>query len=170
VGVESAIVITVDQAEPVIGPLRMLHDTFAARGVPAHITLLAPFIPPPHVLDATDELTRFFGDVDPFTFALTDVRRFPRAAYLHPEPSQPFVDLTERLVRQWPAYPPFAGAFTTIIPHLTVAQPADTAVLDSVERVLTPKLPIACRATSASLLCSDESGWWVRLGAFPFRS
>ena len=169
-GVESAIVITAEEAEPVIGPLRMLHDTFAARGVPAHITLLAPFIPPPHVLDATDELTRFFADVESFDFMLTSVRRFPRSAYLHPHPSDVFVDLIERLLRQWPAYPPFGGAFDTIIPHLTVAQPADRAVLDSVERVLTPKLPIHCRATAASLLCSDESGWWVRICEFPFRS
>jgi 2'-5' RNA ligase len=168
VGVESAIVIPVGYAEPLVGPLRMLHDTFAARGVPAHITLLAPFIPPPSVLDVTDDLTRFFADVEPFDFMLTSVRRFPRMAYLHPHPPDPFVDLTTRLAQRYPAYQPFGGAFETVIPHLTIAYQADDAVLDSVERALAPKLPLACRATSASLLCSDESGWWMPICEFPF--
>jgi 2'-5' RNA ligase len=170
VGVESAIVIPVERAEPLVGPLRMLHDTFAARGVPAHITLLAPFMPPPSVLDATDELTRFFAEVEPFDFLLTSVRRFPRSAYLHPHPPDPFIELVQELAKRWPAYPPFAGAFTTIIPHLTIAHQVDDAVIDSVERALTPKLPIACRATSASLLCSDDTGWWMPICKFPFRS
>ena len=49
------------------------------------------------------------------------VARFSATAYLAPEPSAPFIALTGALVTEFPQFPPFAGEFATIIPHLTVA-------------------------------------------------
>ena len=39
---ESAVVIPVPEAEPLVGELRLEHDPAAAAGVPAHVTLLSP--------------------------------------------------------------------------------------------------------------------------------
>src|SRR5690349_20634700 len=47
---ESTIIVPVPEAEPLFGVLRGNHDRVAAAGVPAHITLLYPFLPPAFAL------------------------------------------------------------------------------------------------------------------------
>ena len=42
---ETALVIAVPEAEPLVSDWRAQHDWSAQRGVPAHITLLYPFAP-----------------------------------------------------------------------------------------------------------------------------
>jgi hypothetical protein len=44
-GNESAIIIPIPEAEPIVGPLRLQYDGAARLGVPAHITVLYPFYP-----------------------------------------------------------------------------------------------------------------------------
>ena len=46
---ESALLVAVPAAEPAVAAHRSRLDTSAAVGVPAHITVLYPFLPPgPH--------------------------------------------------------------------------------------------------------------------------
>ena len=40
---------------------------------------------------------------------------------------------------QWPECPPYGGVFSTVVPHLTVADRATTDVLDSVEVIVATK-------------------------------
>jgi 2'-5' RNA ligase len=166
---ESGIIVPVREAEPIVGDLRSLHDPQARAGVPAHITLLYPFARASRVIMEVDALRQLLGDVPAFEFSLTDVGRFPVTAYLHPEPSAGFVHLTEMIARRWPEYPPYGGAFPTLIPHLTIADRVSTDVLDAVDRIVTAHLPIHCRATEAWLICSNERGVWSRSHVFPFR-
>jgi 2'-5' RNA ligase len=164
----SGIVLPVAEAESLFGDLRKLHDPQARYGVPAHITLLYPFAHPSTVAETVELLRRLFGGVPAFEFSLVAVRRFPVTAYLHPEPSATFARLTDMLVNQWPEFPPYGGSFSTVIPHLTIADQATGATLDQVDAGVSPQLPIRCRATEAWLMCSDEQGRWTRYEAFPF--
>jgi hypothetical protein len=43
---ESTILVPVPEAEPVVGQLRARLDRAASRGIPAHVTVLYPFVPP----------------------------------------------------------------------------------------------------------------------------
>jgi len=165
---ESGIILPVPDAEPVVGRLRALHDSQARFGVPAHITLLYPFAHPSQVAAGIDALHQLFSSVPAFEFSLVEARRFPGTSYLHPEPFTTFVRLTEMLVRQWPDFPPYGGAFSTVTPHLTVAQQAAPDVLDIVDAAVSGHLPIACRAKEAWLLCSDERGFWSVREVFRF--
>src|SRR5437660_989822 len=54
-GPESALLIPVPEAEPLVGQWRLEHDPSARAGVPPHVTLLYPFLPP-------DDITP--GDLD----------------------------------------------------------------------------------------------------------
>jgi 2'-5' RNA ligase len=68
-------------------------------GIPAHVTLLFPFIPAPEIDDGlVAELSTLFGDFESFDFELREARRWPELVYLAPEPPEPFVDLTEAIV------------------------------------------------------------------------
>jgi hypothetical protein len=165
---ESGIILPIPEAEGAVGHLRRLHDPQASYGVPAHITLLYPFAHPSRVDEAADALQEWFRLIPAFEFSLVEVRRFPATAYLHPEPSATFVQLTERLVQRWPEFPPYGGAFSMVIPHLTVADGVAIDVLNAVDRNVATKLPIRCNATEAWLMCSDERGFWRRHDRFPF--
>jgi 2'-5' RNA ligase superfamily protein len=167
---QSGIILPVREVEPVVGSLRRLHDPQARYGVPAHITLLYPFAPPSRVGASVAALQELFSVTPVFEFSVVEVRRFPVTAYLHPEPSAAFVRLTEMLVQRWPEFPPYGGAFATVIPHLTVADHATAEVLDAVDLTVARHLPIACRATEAWLMCSDEDGFWSRHEVFRLKN
>jgi hypothetical protein len=42
---ESALVVLVPEAEPLVGPFRERYDPSASAGMPAHITINYPFLP-----------------------------------------------------------------------------------------------------------------------------
>ena len=48
---QSAFVVPVPEAEPWVKDLRERYDPIAAVGMPAHITVLFPFIPPDLLTD-----------------------------------------------------------------------------------------------------------------------
>ena len=92
--IESALVVLVPDAEVLVKPFRDRHDPSAAVGVPAHITLLYPFIAPDESGSAVlDDLRQCFQRFPPFDFSFAESRRFPGVLYLAPEPAEPFREL-----------------------------------------------------------------------------
>ena len=113
-----------------------------SHGVPPHVTLLIPA--PPDLAGAAEALASF-GPFD-LTFARFD--RFPGTLWLAPEPSDPFVAMTQALVARFPDHAPYEGLFKEITPHLTVAQGEDSG---AAEAALRPLLPFGSRAASVVL-------------------
>jgi 2'-5' RNA ligase len=119
---QTALVVVVPEAEPLVGALRSRFDPSALIGVPAHITVLFPFMPVEHLTtDILGKLDTIVGSFVEFEFALERIERFPRTTYLAPDPPEPFAAMTDALVRAYPAYPPYGGRFSKPVPHLTVA-------------------------------------------------
>ncbi|HEY8707047.1 MAG TPA: 2'-5' RNA ligase family protein, partial [Burkholderiaceae bacterium] len=124
---ESGLIVCVPEAEALVGELRERFDASARIGVPAHITVLFPFMPSTSIDASVLRAVRtLVGRARAFEFSLARVGRFPATTYLAPDPPDPFITLTESLFREFPRFPPFAGAFPTIIPHLTVAHGSAT--------------------------------------------
>lgn len=163
---ESALVILVPEAEPLVRPFRDLYDPSAALGVPAHITLLYPFIEPEKIgADTLDAIAECFSGFAPIAFSLTEVRRFPaETLYLAPAPDEPFSRLTMAIWDRFPEAPPYGGAWPDIVPHLSVARFADAGELERVAderaRVWETALPIRAHARTAVLLV-NATGRWV---------
>src|SRR5690348_18468268 len=103
----SAVVILVPEAEDCIGEFRRRHDPSAAAGMPAHVTLLYPFVAPNtlsrHDVEALEACLSHFRS---FAFTLSEVRRFPSLLYLAPEPADTFRELTMAIWKAFPGYPP----------------------------------------------------------------
>ena len=119
---QSALVIVIPEAEARVGAMRRKYDPQASFGVPAHITVLFPFMPPELVdPDVRRRLKRLFKRCSPFACHLARVERFPSTAYLAPAAAAPFIELTRAVVSEFPQYPPYGCAHAGIIPHLTVA-------------------------------------------------
>jgi 2'-5' RNA ligase len=163
----TALIVAVPEAEPLVGEWRAKHDWSAQHGVPAHITLLFPFMP----ADEVDEqvlvdLRGLFASQPAFTYRLARVARFPDVAWLAPEPSQPFEALIELIVSRYPDYPPYEGIHEVVIPHLTVAE-GGPELQDEVDVALTPSLPIEASAGQVMLIVEDDSGEWAVGPRFP---
>ena len=123
----------------------------------AHITLLAPFgTDQEPTSDELAELERYFADQPPFPYELTQLCRFPTGiSYLSPEPVARFSRMTHDLHQLFPEYPPYAGQFDLVVPHLTV--PDNAAI---------PDLPIRAYAREATVFHLEE-GVYAELAAFP---
>ena len=124
----------------------------------------------PEQISATvfSEIEAVFRQAPAFAFSLSKVARFPATAYLEPEPSEPFVALTEALVQRFPEFPPFGGEHTSIVPHLTVANGnASEASIAATELEATMREhgPIHSSCSSV-LLIENSSGYWKEVHAF----
>jgi 2'-5' RNA ligase len=156
----TALIVAVPEAEPVVGEWRERYDN-ALPGVPAHVTLLFPFVPQEQVDDALlAQLRGLFAAQPAFSFSLSRVERFPDVTWLAPEPAEPFRRLTELIRSRYPDYPPYEGIHDEVIPHLTVA---DAARHDEIDTALRPQLPVEAMAREVTLQVEDESGQW-RIG------
>jgi 2'-5' RNA ligase len=164
---ESALIVRVPEAERHVASFRERFDPSAKLGVPAHVTLLFPFVDPGSITEAVIEQVRSVALASPaFEFRLTAIRRFPRAVYLAPEPAELFLALTGQLMRAFPGLPPYAGEHADIVPHLTVAQ-IEGPRQDAVEAELRGALRLPIRAACAELtLIESSSGRWRTLHSF----
>jgi len=64
---ESAFAVNVPEAEPYVGALRERFDPSAALGVPAHITVLYPFMSPEKISEAVlGDIRRVLSRVQAF--------------------------------------------------------------------------------------------------------
>jgi 2'-5' RNA ligase len=163
---QSAIIIPVPEVEPILGPLRLKYDPSAKLGVPAHITLLFPFCSAQAVNAEVEALGKVCSSIELFSFSLAEVRRFTATAYLHPDKSETFAQITKMLIRKWPEYEPYAGVHREIIPHLTIADQVGSETLDVVEEIARRQIPIRCVAREIVLLASDHAGIWSTKAVF----
>jgi 2'-5' RNA ligase len=154
------VIVAVPETAALVDPWR--ERTCADRpsiGIPAHVTLLFPFVPAARLDESViAALSEVVAEASAFDFTLARTARFPEILYLAPEPSEPFVRLTEAIHARFPAYPPYEGAHDTIVPHLCVAR-GDPGLLDEAERDVVDGLPIAARADEALLLEEIEADW-----------
>ena len=161
------------------GPSAVNIPVPAAEGVAAggYLTLISPFAPRHRLDDQFLESVRsVVASFDPFDFVLDRVGRFPQGVlYVAPEPARPFADLIHAFTREWPEYPPYGGAFDTVVPHLTVwfarlvpqliagRDPEPPGLADEVAR----GLPIHASATSVDLVVMEGPRRWSLRARLP---
>jgi 2'-5' RNA ligase len=153
----------------------MLRESATARlGVPAHVTLLFPFVTAREIgPDVLAAVGRVIGDAPAFDVGFRAVRRFEPGGgapngvvWLAPEPAAPFLALIDRLWGAFPDYPPYGGAFDEVIPHLTLADD-DAARMDSNHAEAARHLPFRRRVGIAALIVEGAAGRWRTLRRFP---
>jgi len=167
---QSAVIVAVPEAEDVVGRFRAELDPSAALGVPAHVTILVPFVAPARIdQDILAALAETMKSVSAFDVIFERVSWFSDAvAWLAPEPAEPFRELTKAVWQRFPDYPPYNGAYEDIVPHLTIGEnrPAETMRLaaQAVERLL----PIGARISRAMLIQgSNQAKSWRTVTDLP---
>jgi 2'-5' RNA ligase len=166
---QSGLIVEVPEADPVVGQHRALLDASAPLGVPAHITVLFPFMPPRRIDEQVlAELEHLFAAVTRFRFRLDDTGWFgDDVLWLAPRDPGPFRALTQRVYGAFPAFPPFEGQFDDVVPHLTIGHGRPLNDLHSAEESIQAQLPIDGHATAVTLMTQQSAaGQWTKAATF----
>ncbi|MXG88884.1 GNAT family N-acetyltransferase [Nocardioides flavescens] len=158
----TALVVVVPEVEAAVTAIRDELDPHARLGVPAHVTVLYPFVAAARV-DATLEtrLSELFATVPGFDVTFERVGWFgDDVLFLAPEPSEPFRALTELVAEAFPDHAPYGGRFDEITPHLTVAHRARPERLQAAVPRLEAGPPVAASARAVTLLVQQPDGRW----------
>jgi 2'-5' RNA ligase len=165
---ESAIVVRI-RVPAAIERLRRAHDRAATLGVPAHVTILYPFVAASELTPAVRrEVAAMASEVREFTVTFAGAARWPGVVYLEPRPMAPFMALIDRAAARFPEHPPYAGAIAEVIPHLTVVE-SESVSLDQVLAAARVAVPFEALAVGLEVLAEDETGRWRRRWRLPFR-
>ena len=166
----SALIVEVPAAEPVVRRHRSELGANARLGIPAHITVLTPFMPASR-LGAAERarLASLFAAVEPFDFRLDHTDWFGTTVlWLGPENPAPFRHLTESVFAAFPEFPPFAGLFDEVVPHLTVGLESPIDAMRRAERDIKPRLPVLDRVSAVTLMSElSPQGRWEAVACFP---
>ena len=163
---QSVVLIAVPAAESLVGPWRHRGDPVSQLGIPAHVTLLFPFVPDPDS-GVLDELRRLFAGVVAFDLTFGRVDSFgDDVLWLAPDQADRIREVTFALTERWPDWPPYGGAFPDVTPHLTVVAHRDPGLHAAARAAIEPGLPVGGRATHASLFVRGEQGRWTARAEF----
>lgn len=104
-------------------PIMQQYDAHMVIRLPAHITLLVPFVPYEQIEESTQTLQRVCASIKPFDVTLSGYGHFPKVTFMQPADPQPIKALFRKVFDAFPLYPPYGGAFgNNLHPHMTVAE------------------------------------------------
>lgn len=143
---ESALLLGVPGAEHAVAEHRRQLDSAAADGIPAHVTVLYPFIPFDDLREEDHlRLEELFTTQQPFLIVGKETSWFgDRVLFVQLEDSEPVRALTAQVAAAYPGFPPYGGEIATedVIPHLTVGHDHPLPELRAAEREVLASLPV----------------------------
>jgi 2'-5' RNA ligase len=166
---ETALIVAVPEAERAVGRFRSALDVAARWGVPAHVTVLYPFLPPDRINDdVLATLSQIFGATARFDISFAEVKWFgDTVVWLSPQPDGGLRQLTAAVWRRFPEAPPFAGAHADVVPHLTIGHDAPKHVLAQAAEAVAGHLPIRATVDAVRLIAgAPEPDSWHTLSEF----
>jgi 2'-5' RNA ligase len=168
---QTAVIVAVPEAERVVAVHRAHLDPAASWGVPAHVTVLYPFVAPAALDDeAVRRLAVAVRSVAAFNCSFSSTGWFGRdVLWLAPELAEPFRELTTAVWRAFPDHPPYDGAYADLAPHLTVGRrDGDESPLAAVELEVVSQLPVTTYVSQVQLIAGDaEPDSWRTLHVLP---
>jgi hypothetical protein len=119
---DSGVVVLVPEADAAFGDVRRAHDPSARDGLPAHVTVLTPFV---HASAwGPEPLRRLRGalqGIAPFDARFRRAGRFGGTTlFLVPEPEEVFLRLATRVAAAFPEHPPYGGAFAEVVVRVAI--------------------------------------------------
>jgi hypothetical protein len=167
----TALLVPVPEAEQVVGQHRRALDHTAAWGIPAHVTVLYPFVPPDEIAPAVvAKVQAALDGIPDFTCTFSQVRWFgEQVVWLAPDNDQPFRDLTRTVYDRFPEHPPYRGAILDPVPHLTIGDThlADLITMRHAADAIQAELPITAKINRVTLMAgTDKPRSWRTLSQF----
>ncbi|MEV4717237.1 2'-5' RNA ligase family protein [Micromonospora noduli] len=167
---QTALIVPIPEAEEAVGRFRASLDRAAGWGVPAHVTVLYPFLPPQQIDEQVLAVLReTIAGIPRFDVALTHVGWFgDTVVWLAPQPARPFRGLTSAVCQQFPEAPPYAGAHSDVVPHLTIGHDAAKLTLSHAAETISTHLPISAAIDRVRLIAgTPDINPWPTICEFP---
>jgi hypothetical protein len=170
---ESAIIVPI-RLPPALADVRLRETQDGPAGVPGHVTLLYPFVPPGSIDGGIlAAVARVISAAEASDIRFREVRRWEPGSgapegvvWLDPEPSEPFVRLIAAVSKAFPDYPPYGGMHDTVIPHVSLAS-VDRSHQGAVEAEARRWLPFRRHVRAATLIVEGADGRWRTRRRFP---
>lgn len=157
------------RVDAIVGAQRGRLASDAPLGVPAHFTVLFPFMP----LDEIDDdvrrhLSVALEAIAPFSVELARTAWFGDAVlWLAPTSDASLRAVIEAVEGMFPSLRPYGGAYDETIPHLTIGDGKPRSVLAEAEAAVARLLPITDHADAVTLLAERSNGTWRPIDVFP---
>jgi 2'-5' RNA ligase superfamily len=169
---ECAVLVPVPEAERAVSAHRGRLDRAAAWGVPAHVTVLYPFVAPSAITATViADLAGAVGSVSAFGCEFAAAAWFgEEVLWLAPQPDEPFRALTQAVSAAFPGYLPYGGVYDDAVPHLTVGdRPAGgVSELRAAQADVLRCLPIQARISQVWLMAGHAApGSWQTVAELP---
>ncbi|GAB2973681.1 2'-5' RNA ligase family protein [Amycolatopsis acidiphila] len=167
----SALIVPVPETERLVTAHRRTLGTPVSSTVPAHVTVLYPFVHPARIGAATlGELAAALAAVPAFDCVFAQVRWFDdEVVWLEPKPDEHFRSLTRAVCERFPAHLPYQGEHPDTVPHLTVvdSRSGDPAGKRRIATDIAAHLPVHARIDRVRLVAGeDEYGPWRTITEF----
>jgi 2'-5' RNA ligase len=163
----SAVIVRVELPDG-LEALRRRCVANAASGVPAHVTMLFPFVEASGLTSAIEGAVAAVAALHPpIGYRITGPHRWPDAVYAAVEPVEPFVRLQGALAAAFPRYPIYgAPAGFVFIPHITIGDGVEVNEPGTMGDRAWSALPVDAVASRIEVIASD-GGRWQRVWTFP---
>jgi 2'-5' RNA ligase len=119
----AVVIFTPHEVQAIATPIMRQHALESLIRVPAHITLMFPFVPYVQLDEAAQTVVSVCAQIKPFDITLSGYDQFPGVIFMPPTNPQPIKAVFRQLFDAFPLYPPYGGAFgSDLHPHVTVGE------------------------------------------------
>lgn len=166
---EWAAVIVRAMLPPALERLRRRSVRDAIVGVPAHLTMLYPFIEPARLGPSVRRrLMTVAAATQPFDYRLLGSATWPDTVYVAVDPVEPFIDLQRRLGAAFPDFPIYGtDPGFEFVPHVTIAEGPPIDDDATLEDPAWRSLPRPARATAIEVIARPTDAPWRTIWRLP---
>lgn len=158
----TGLVIPLPAADALLESVESRYPGSVRQGVPAHVSLLYPFVGTAELGDWDIEvLSELFIGQELIRVGFVECYRRGGFVALRPYPMEELVTLTDKTRRHWPNVVPYEGQYGDVEPHLTVAMQTSEETAHTIEQEVAKQLPISAELREAWVL-AFEGRWRVR--------
>ncbi|HET6500456.1 MAG TPA: 2'-5' RNA ligase family protein [Amycolatopsis sp.] len=168
---KSAVIVPVPETDDLLARHHRALSAKPTAGVPAHVTVLYPFVPPSRISAGTlDDIAAALAGMRAFDCEFSQVKWFDEeVVWLEPQPDRHFRALTEAMCKRFPAHLPYAGEHPDTVPHLTVidSRTGDPESKRKAAADISAVLPVRARIDRVRLVAGDDQhGPWRTITEF----
>ena len=164
---ESAVIVRVELPAD-LDRLRRRCVRDAALGVPAHVTLLYPFVEPAAL---TADIRRTVDSIasthSSFSFELSGPLQWPDTVYAAVDPDERFLAIHRDLAAAFPGYPIYGRPGFELIPHVTIAEGDRVGDPATLQDAAWSALPVTRSVEALDVIAQADDGRWEPVWSAP---
>jgi len=164
----TALVVPIPGLQDFVATWRPKVDAVPPVGVPAHVTLLYPFLPPAVGSERIAEIRTFLATRPSFPYSLDGVDWFDdEVVFVKPLPADGSMDLTNAIEEQW-RLAPYGGDVEDPVPHVTIGYGGNREAMQRVADAARKVLPIKAQLADEVWLMqgTPDPTHWTRAHRF----